>query len=365
MSQTCKKSAYSLNYPMINAEIVPGVLAITSNTSQLKGFPICEDLSVAQQSGVSHDQSLLQIRFEVTPSLRMSDRREGKVFRTTSTETVGMELPLGRIGNVTCTVSFDKDHPELHVNRTLFYSGKLTIGNVHSVGWLLRDLCNVHLLNNGFSLLHGAALASDASCVALIGLSNTGKTTTVKNLLSEIGARTFGDDLFVTDGKRAFSCPYTTVNVSPSDFPKFRDRVLQRARRAIPFYEYFGPTANLTLAEYFGKSAISPPRHLDALFFLRRSPEFSMIRLSRDEAFRMLVASNYAEFTYGSNSLFRAHDYLLRKDVTSGAQRREEVLLKHLCANVDCYLIDGQPQDFASATKDVLMADESGNARVP
>lgn len=339
---------------MLNAEIIPDLLTISSNRRNLKGFPLCEDLSVAKVHKEGPGQSILQIKFQVDPDLRISNRREGKAFKRLDSDFVGMEVPIGRMANVTCAISFSGANPELRVNQTFFRAGKLTIGNVHSVGWLLRDLCNVHLLRNGFGLIHGAALRSDSACVLLIGLSNTGKTTTVKRLISEIGAKTFGDDLLATDGKNAIACPYTGVNIAPSELARFNDRIMQRAKRVIPFYEYIGPTSKANLVGHFGNKAIAEPVKIGSIFFLRRAGKFRVSNMDHGAARNMLIASNAAEFTYSSNSLFHAYDFLMQSNVAAGAWEAETRLLDKLCSNSSCYLIDGDIPNFVSVVRDAL-----------
>ncbi|NKI36177.1 hypothetical protein HFP89_13480 [Wenzhouxiangella sp. XN79A] len=296
----------------------------------------------------------MTIEFSVDSSLQITDRRQGKAFKIIDSDLVGMEVPLGRFANVTCAVSLTSEPPLLRVNRFLFRAGRMTLGNVHSVGWLLRDLCNVHLLNNGFALLHGAALATRSRSIALIGLSNTGKTTTVKKLVSTGQAQTFGDDLFVTDGRTAIACPHTIMNIAPSEFSKHRDRAMQGARRSIPFYEYIGPTTKVTWSKHLGPDSIAEPTEIDTIIFLRRSNVSSIQALDNDAAFEMLRSSNAAEFTFSCNSLFRAHDFLTRTSGTAMAVRNENRILKSLCQRSETILVDGNLDDFNAAAAQYL-----------
>lgn len=81
-----------------------------------------------------------------------------------------------------------------------------------------------------------------------------------------------------------------------------------------------------------------------------------MTKMKKRDAKKMLIASNAAEFTYPSNSLFHAYDFLMQASVTAEASEVEESLLDKLSSEASCYLIDGDREDFVSKARDALVS---------
>lgn len=83
--------------------------------------------------------------------------------------------------------------------------------NLHGIYYLLSDLANILLLQNGFASLYASAVHNDlySRCVVNFAPPNTGKTLTVVKLCELGNYSMIGEDVVISDGKKVFSCPWT------------------------------------------------------------------------------------------------------------------------------------------------------------
>lgn len=86
------------------------------------------------------------------------------------------------------------------------------IMHMHGAYYLLADVANMLLLKNGYLTLYASAVSSSdgQTGIACFAPANTGKTVTATKLCESSGYRLVGEDVVVTDGKRLFSCPWTS-----------------------------------------------------------------------------------------------------------------------------------------------------------
>lgn len=89
---------------------------------------------------------------------------------------------------------------------------KNRIMNLHGIYYILSDLANVILLRNGFLTLYASAAFYEPKKKGVICFAapNTGKTLTVTNLCEKYGYGFVSEDVAISDGKKVFSCPWTS-----------------------------------------------------------------------------------------------------------------------------------------------------------
>lgn len=333
-------------------DIVPGVLRVQSNRRKIPGFALSSTPLVEAES-LPKSPPLL-VNYLVNPRLNRGIRAAGKAYVSRSNHETSIQIPFGGLTSLSCLYRHDSTAPTIEVNRFYHAAARLTVGNVHSAGWLMRDLCNIHLLLNGYSLLHAAAIQNDKSSLVTVGLSNTGKSTTVFDLTINGPCRLFGDDLVVTDGKKLFACPFTGTNVSPSQLPGTRHRIAHWCNRAIPFFEYFGPSGALAVGDYVGQDKIATPSAATHVLFLRRSEKNRTVHLKKNRAVGLLQASNRTEFTFMNSALFSGNDYLNDLSSIDTSLASEHEIFARLVANTHCFLVEGDMPYFRAVAGKML-----------
>jgi hypothetical protein len=88
---------------------------------------------------------------------------------------------------------------------------KHRIMNLHGTYYLLSDLANMLLLQNGLLTLYASAVyhAGSDKGVVCFAPPNTGKTYTATTLCERYGYELVGEDVVIFDGHRAHACPWT------------------------------------------------------------------------------------------------------------------------------------------------------------
>lgn len=191
--------------PEYFADIVPGVMRVRANRRRIPGFALCARSLIPISETETHPEPPLSINYMVNSDLHSGRKAAGKVYSSANPSEVSIQTPIGKLGSISSLLRHDLHSPTIEVNRAYHRTGRLTIGNVHSSGWLMRDLGNITLLKNGLCLIHAAALSHKDRTVLIVGLSNTGKSTTAFELTLNGPCRLFGDDLVVSDGSQLFS----------------------------------------------------------------------------------------------------------------------------------------------------------------
>lgn len=328
-------------------DLIPGVLKLWSNRQRIPNFPLaCNRISELPTIRVDGQKGGINLAYNVRSPQGNKQIPHGKLYRCDASNKVSIEVPVSRISKVECSYTYEPGLAVLEVNPTYHKLGRMTLGNMHSVGWLLRDLLNIQLLLKHFALLHAAAIQSDAACVVVVGLSNTGKSTTSFNLTLNGLCKLFGDDLVATDGRNIYACPYTATNVSPGELSDMGSRSSQWLFRNIPFYGNFGPTKRIPICSHVGEQKMAQPTPATHVVFLRRSSTCSTSPIETAAAHSLLTASNRTEFTFMNSPLFCAFDYLQGTNQVRDAIDNERDTFSELLDSTECLLIEGDMPYF-------------------
>lgn len=328
------------------AVVVPDLLAIRSTIPEIFRYPLASRLAPLKTIETAVAACPMVVDYQVGPLGMGKPSPGGKYFSRQAEQTLYYETPLGAFGNARLELRWSDTNPQLKVNSLYHRLGKVSIETVHSTGRHLRDITNLLLARNGYAVIHSAALSHGDRAVMLVGLSNTGKTTSTINFVQHHSAKLFGDDLMVSDGVRAYACPMTRANLNPEFAPSRGYRWHQAIRRVIPFFEnYVGPP-KLTISDYFGAAQIASPCRVTDLFILIGSDRFSKRTIDEEEALRLLYASNHAEFTHNTNQVLWAGDYLGAGVPLFEGLRQEQALLQRLTRNAHVHCLEGGAEDF-------------------
>lgn len=86
------------------------------------------------------------------------------------------------------------------------------IMNLHGTYYLLSELANILLLQQGFLTMHAAAVFYEPQNRGAVYFSppDTGKSRTAIELCRLPGYQLVGEDIVISDGQRVFGCPWTS-----------------------------------------------------------------------------------------------------------------------------------------------------------
>ncbi|WP_322521264.1 ATP-binding protein [Guyparkeria halophila] len=334
--------------------LIPGVLSIHSSFKKLTGFPLCTKLEERPNSTLDQPFAPIQVAV-VQQDKNTNPTPSGKEYKADGLST-HIRTPFGRLFSLDAEfLKKEGAPPTIAVNSAYKRLANLTVGNVSSLGWLARDLVNIALLERGYALLHAAALTFKGRTILLVGLSNTGKTTTALKFAQNLGAKLYGDDLVATDGRQLFPCPHTALNIPTNSTPGLLAKTTQLARTIIPFYENFGPEKRHTIEHFVGRNAIASPSPCSDIVFLKRSANQRTELIEKNSATAQLSSSNRVEFTYYDNPLINAHDFLHNQNNIPDAEQAELRVIGQLVDQSRNILIKGQPSYFEAELKKILM----------
>lgn len=335
------------------ADPIPGVLSISSNIPVIPSYPLIRKLAPIQHDNASQ-QCELNINYIVSKEAVSEAKIHGKTFAKVNENGVRLETPVGNFGRLSQFLQWENKNPVLKVNKTFHRLAKVTIGNVHSVGWLMRDLTNITLLTNGYALLHAAAIKHKERVVVIFGLSNTGKTKTIFSLIKDHDTQFYGDDLVLCDGRTIYACPHTGANVDPNAGPGLGYKIEQYLRRGLPFFENFAGTLSYSISDALGANNAASPAPVTDIIIMRSSNSKRLEIIEKKRAADLLLASNRTEFTFGSNALLSAAEYFETGVETTAAIINEGKILQQLSDNARCHFAEGDYNYLGDIVKNIL-----------
>jgi len=159
----------------------------------------------------------------------------------------------------------EKAHPHFAVNRTYTFWANLRSTYYDLPGKILSDLVVATLNELGYIPIHCAAVANKESSILVWAPSDTGKTTTVYKLVSENGFKFMSEDITITDGVRAFACPYTTSGLPKGLKSKKRTLLDIIAEKMFPY-----TCKKPMITDYFPKDSIKPTANISHVIILAR-----------------------------------------------------------------------------------------------
>ena len=201
---------------------------------------------------------------------------------------------------------------------------KNRVMNLHGMYYLLSDIANVMLLNNGFLTLYASAVHSEETgkCVVNFAPPNTGKTLTAMKLCETSDTTLVGEDVLITDGKQVYSCPWTS---SYRNSKKNADSAGSLSRCSIPTDVKFARECPLTdmVVLSLGEEKIV------------ENKEFILKQIS--------ILNGYL-FNYYSSPIVKVLAYF-DEEYNKPWNQYAEALLERTVDNKNCYLIQTQSSE--------------------
>lgn len=234
----------------------------------------------------------------------------------------------------------------------------------YPIAQLCAGLVQYSLLRSGHLIVHGACLSKDGETgIALVGLSNAGKTTTTLRLVKENGFRFLSDDMFITDGKTALCFPRPLRLEHFADVPLVSAGAVARGKRALwtlgssipllPEVWIHPYTADPT-----GPYDPLPKVELKRIFFLHRGRAGARANDLRDvKALRQLSIQHTIgtiDYDFAASRIFQMYAYE-SSDVDMISLREQQLeLLRKLVGNCYCQQLNNDTPHFEALVLESL-----------
>jgi len=341
------------------SEPIPGIFSVSSNVPVIPGYPLISRLLPLNIAKTSQSKCSLNLNYIVSDRASSGTSLRGKTFESVNADGMRQETPIGKFGRLSVLLQWHDQSPTLYVNKTYHRLAKITIGNVHSSGWLNRDLTNAVLLQNSYALLHAAAIQHKDKVIIIFGLSNTGKTRAVFSLVEKFGVNFYGDDLVLTDGSNVYSCPFTAANIDPDKSRNVSYKISQHLRRGMPFYENIAGTPSFSIADALGHENIAKPAKVTDVIIMRKSDTESLKTIDQARASALLLASNRTEFTYSASPVLFASEFFETGIKVNEMISAEGRILKQLSGQANCHCAQGDYRYLQTILENILSLPES------
>jgi hypothetical protein len=323
---------------------IPGVLEVRSNCSPLYSFVY--GIAPAWGGSDSFPESRVVVEWRVTQDATGEGADPNEVVQY-----LGRKIPGGPKAYM--ELQWDFRHPRLLTNQAYLLWSSVRGTSGHELpGKILSDVATSALIGNGFAPMHCSAVEKNGSGIILIAPSNTGKTTTSWNLVSQHGFSFIAEDIAATDGRLVYGAPFTGTGL-PAPFPVQRIPLLDRMRRAV-----FPIWLKQSLAGEMKREQISTQARVDYVVFLERGPR-GVSDMDPGTAGDLLLRNNRLEFRYlGSPHLVRSwyNGKGPDLDVTAAAEKRLLGSMVENCKRV-VKISAAEPREFAEGILGLLATD--------
>jgi hypothetical protein len=344
-SITNKKGSYQI-------DLVPELISLKSNVRRIPYFHILSGIPKTQDLFKS-PSTKLEIEFIVGNIESPIKKSGGKIYAAVDENTLYFEYPIGLNIVPKMLLEFKENSIKMTVNRTYYKLGRININQLYSPGWHLIDTLDLTLLNNSYSLLHGAAFVYKNKTVLLIALSDTGKTRTTLSFVTKHGAKYIGEDMLATDGDNLFSCPYGISHLH-ADLMKLGTSwsIYEKIYAHFPGLDILGRKPIKSILDVISRDNLCLQSKVDYIFVIRKG-EKNIAPLKADIAEKMILASNKAEFRYSTNPMLMSAQMMGIVDVF-GAMEKERNLVNKLVNNSKLYYLIGDTDYFIEAIRNVV-----------
>ena len=251
-----------------------------------------------------------------------TEHREGR-FRYFCAKRDGMELLYSRKlpgpWSLRWSLRIEGDTVYARVGRTYRKAVRLKIMNLHPISYVLFELTNALLLEQGFAVLYGSAFSLGASAALIMAPPNAGKTFTALRLSEDWGAELLSEDICIFDGEKLYPVPWTNT---------YRGKTGQSAGER---------------AARFRRS----PAAATHLFFLDR--EIGSGAIDREEAKRRARLLNRYDLRWYCSPALMVLDYYNGRFSLDALRAKENALLDALVEGTEGFAVSARaPGDYAA-----------------
>lgn len=263
----------------------------------------------------SYDNCLIRLRLDVGPLEAQTPGNSTSKYHyfsgTPGTDQLHYQRPFLFNSNLQLVAKgLLTDTPCFAVNKQYYRFVTHRFMNLHSVGYILTDVSSLLLLRQGYAPLHCSAFRHRDSTVLVFAPPNTGKTLTTMAACMDYGAQFLAEDLAVTDGKEAFSVPWTSTFRYYSQVDRRPwARMIDNLTRKIPILELLPIVKSRPINTYLDESQMLSRAVVTHVAILERGQSASVTDLDHEEAQRRIQNLNRYEFNYQKAPFNVAYEY--------------------------------------------------------
>ncbi|MEM2303941.1 MAG: hypothetical protein QXK51_01180 [Candidatus Methanomethylicia archaeon] len=243
--------------------------------------------------------------------------------------------------------------PVLIVNSFYHRFIKHGLGSWMPTGRRLTNVIHAKMLLTDLSLIHGAAIEySNSKSLVFIAGSNVGKSSLVFNIALENGLGVYAEDMFATDGRYIYPCPYTTTYLRNIEIlRKLRGSILSAYKYLILrlighlnpidlMWSYMLSIAEEDLTNISRKIFRQTPSEADMVVFLEKAKNNQLTTIDDRHAINRVLFNNRLEFDYYRDILISVYSIVNENINVEMLLRKEEEVVDRLIRNAkDLFLI--------------------------
>ena len=209
-------------------------------------------------------------------------------------------------------------------------------------------VATAQLLTRGWLPIHCAAVARGGKVAVIVAPSNTGKTLSTWQLVTNLGFQFVAEDIAILKDGVIYGCPFTSTDVPEG--VEAEQQVSYRSLKKV----IFPHQPKKCLARCVDRQQIQLSGPMARIFFLRRGSEQSIHEMDRSQADDFLLKNNCLEFRYRSDSLLLELWYRYGSPNLQQMIKTEENLLMTLADRTEAMteIVAPDPADFARIISD-------------
>ena len=193
---------------MNNYSVVPDIITVRSSVRHIPRFSLGEHLSIVIGKTERPRLSFNFIVTENIPHLPTLDHKHHYYYVGAAEDAIYCERNLGFGISVRMLIRNVNTTPTIYVNRLCYHLLRFQLGVLLPPGRHLLDIATIFLLRAGLFPVHCASVSKNGRCLLIFAPPDTGKTFTALSL-QDNGFSILAEDMAITDGSIAFSCPFT------------------------------------------------------------------------------------------------------------------------------------------------------------
>lgn len=323
--------------------ICPGVLNLHTNAKsipdfQLGRFRFTDGGSVSSEVSVTYDVGAVD---------SVLDRNKGIELRD---GVITYQKSVGAFGELKCEIAIGQADSSVTVNRTYHRLGRTSIGTVPSVGKLLEDVVSVTLLQNGYMILYCGGVSHDGNVTVMIGLTNSGKTTAVLNLLKRESVEYVAEDIAITDGSELYCCPYAVSPIDTDLLDSPANPIATWLSANVPLLDSVTVRSIESIYDVLDEDRVTLSGEISRICFLSRSG----IWRESDPSQRIMLA-NRSEFSYVTNPiLLGAQFHGSDVDVEAAAETERNIVQAMVDGSQTHYVSGGFEATYEELRRQIL-----------
>lgn len=335
-------------------EVIPKLVGLKTNVKLIPHFPLVA--TIPETSSDINARINAEYLVKKIPNFSKG-KVKAKSYQKIEDNTIYFECPVGFGLVAKLLLKNEKNRFQIIVNSLYHKIGRASIDKLYSPGWHLLDMIQYKLLEKDYTLLHSASFFYGDTGILLIGLSNTGKTSTTLSFVEQ-GGKFVAEDMSVTNGRKIFSCPYTLsyINIDLKKLniiKRISNSIYRKMCSVFPVLDHFLKGPIKSIYDVVDSEKVCLEGKVDYIFILSRGRKFIQA-IEPDKACSYILASNRMEFPYHNDPLLLAAQFLDSGINVFEAMEKEVDLINSLVNNAELYYLSGDLDYFIKSIYNII-----------